>query len=442
MDPESGLDAVRNLGIQGDTIAAITEDEITGRQTLDAGGHVVTAGFIDLHRHGHSAENYRAQIHDGITSALELEIGVEDIDAFYAEREGKALVNYGASISHPYARNLAMTGQNPGLEGDALTRALAAGQLDKLKEAITRGLDRGAAGIGFGLAYSPGATPDELLEMFRLAARYQATGFVHIRTSRTDASNVEEVVGYARETGAPLHIVHINSSGAKLVSDYLDVIQKARDNGLDVTTECYPYNRGSTFIQSHLFDDWETYPNEQFEQYIWVETGEHLTRELFAKYRKQGGILIQPPSYSMEDVKTAIASPLTIIASDGMWLDQGRAHPRTFGTFSRILGRYVREEKVLSLMDALAKMSLRPAQRLEQRVPLMKNKGRVKVGADADLVVFNPDAVLDNGTFENPAQAPEGIRHVVVNGVAVLREGKLADDRLPGRAIRAALTEN
>ena len=120
MDPESGLEAVRNVGVNGDKIATITEDEISGKQTLDAAGHVVTAGFIDLHRHGHSPENYRAQIHDGITSALELEIGVEDIDAFYAQRDGKALVNHGASISHPYTRNIVMTGGNPGLEGDAL----------------------------------------------------------------------------------------------------------------------------------------------------------------------------------------------------------------------------------------------------------------------------------------------------------------------------------
>jgi dihydroorotase len=252
---------------------------------------------------------------------------------------------------------------------------------------------------------------------------------------------VEEVLGYSRETGAPLHIVHVNSSGGRLVREYLDVIQKARDNGVDVTTECYPYNRGSTFIQSHLFDDWETYSDEDFAQYIWVETGEQLTRETFGKYRQQGGIIISPPTYSMDDVKVAVTSPLTMIASDGMWLDKGRAHPRTFGTYTRILGRYVREEKALSLMDALAKMSLRPAQRLEPRVPDMKNKGRVKIGADADLAVFNPDTVLDTGTFEDPAQHPAGIRHVVVNGVAVLVDGKLVEGQLPGRAIRAPIKQ-
>ncbi|MDA2931086.1 amidohydrolase family protein [Acidobacteria bacterium AH-259-O06] len=436
MDPEAGLDAVRNVAVNGQQIAAITAEPVEGREVLDADDHVVTAGFIDLHRHGHSPQNYQVQVQDGITSSLELEIGVEDIDSWYAQRQGRALVNYGASISHPYLRNLVMTGSNPGLEGEALAKPLTAEQLAELKKRISHALDSGAVAVGFGLAYTPGATSGEILEMFRIAAQHNANSHVHIRTSRTDASNVEEVLEYAKQTGAPLHIVHINSSGARLIPEYLELIQKARDEGVDVTTECYPYNRGSTYIQSHLFDSGQAYP-EKFDEYIWVETGEHLTRESFARYRKQGGLIITPPIYSMELVRQAVANPLTMIASDGMWLVNARAHPRTFGTYARILGRYVREEKALALMEALAKMSLRPAQRLERRVPMMKNKGRVRVGADADLVVFNPATVIDKGTYKEPAQPPEGIRHVLVNGVVVLRDGRIVEGVHPGRPIRA-----
>jgi len=438
MDPESGLDAIRNVGVQGETIAEISEQELYGAEVLDAAGHVVAPGFIDLHQHGHSPDNYKAQIHDGITSALELEIGVADITAWYGEREGKTPVNFGASISHPYSRNLVMLGSDPGLTGDALTQPLSAQQLDELKLRIARGLELGAPAVGFGLAYSPGATTEEVVEIFRVAAAHDANCHVHMRNSEPPGfANIEEVLSAAKQTGAPLHIVHINSSSAERIPQYLEIIASAQKQGADVTTECYPYNRGSTLLESHLFNDWRTYSDERIAGFIWVETGETLTRETFEKYRERGGTIITPADYSEQKVQTAVASPLTMIASDGMWLDKGRAHPRSFGTFSRILGRYVREQKALTLMDALRKMSLAPAQRLERRAPMMAKKGRLSIGADADIVVFNPDTVIDKATFENPVQYSEGIQHVLVNGRVTLKDGDLVEAAAAGKAIKA-----
>jgi N-acyl-D-aspartate/D-glutamate deacylase len=439
IDPESGLDGVRSVGINGSTIAAISEGSLAGKRVLDAAGQVVSPGFIDLHQHGQAPANYAAHVRDGITSSFELELGVENIDSWYAERDGGQIINYGASISHPYSRQIAMTGSNPGLHGDALARAATPEEIEKTGALIAKGLDQGAVAVGFGVAYSPGATKQELIEMFKVAAKYNASCHVHMRSTPDDFSNIEELLEASRISGAPLQVVHINSSGGERAGQYLDIIAKAQKEGIDVTTECYPYNRGSTLIESHPYDNWESYKDDYFQNFIWVETGETLTRESFGRYRKQGGTIISPANYSMETVKMLVASPLTMIASDGMWLLNGRAHPRSFGTFSRVLGRYVREEKALSLNDALAKMTIRPARRLERRAPMMQNKGRIKVGADADIVVFDPDTIIDRGTYEDPAQAPVGIKYVLVNGMVAVAEGELVEGVKGGRAVRAPL---
>ena len=440
IDPESGLDDVRNVGIIAGRVAAVTVEQLDGEKVIEASGMVVAPGFVDLHQHGQSLANYDAQVRDGITTSLELEIGVEDIEAWYEDRHGKALVNYGASISHPYSRQMAMLGRNPGLAGESLAAELTAPQQANLFRRIERGLDQGAVAVGFGLAYTPGATREELVEVFRLAARYGASCHVHMRTDHETFANLEEVIDLARETGAQAHIVHINSSARDRVLDYLALIEQAQASGIDITVEAYPYNRGSTLIQSHLFNEWENYTDEELAQIIWVRTGETLSRKTFPARRRTGGTIILPPLYSEESVRRAIASPLVMVASDGMWLSGGRAHPRSFGTFSRVLGRFVREQGALTLPEAIRKMTLMPAKRLERRIPAMRNKGRMRPGADADIVIFDPETVIDIGTYSDPARSPEGIRHVIVNGVLALNDGEVVDDARPGRAVRAEIS--
>jgi dihydroorotase len=128
-----------------------------------------------------------------------------------------------------------------------------------------------------------------------------------------------------------------------------------------------------------------------------------------------------------------------MIASDGYLLN-GKGHPRTAGTYARVLGHYVREKKALDLMTALKKMTLMPAQRLEKRAPVFKDKGRIRVGADADITVFDPNRVIDKATYENPLQYSEGIQFVLVNGVPVVKDGKVVEGVFPGRAARAPIS--
>ncbi len=443
MDPESGLDAVRNVGIRGGKIRAISARPLIGKVLLDAKGLVVAPGFIDLHQHGQDAENYAAKAADGVTTALELEVGVGDVDRWYAEREGKALINFGASVGHIPVRMAVM--HDPGAflpSGDAAHREATPAEIEEMKSLLEKGLKRGALAVGLGPAYTEAATNWEIMEMFRVAAKYHASCHVHIRSSIPGTSGsfsgFEEVMAAAAITGAPLHIVHIQSTGGPNVAEELRMISEARARGMDVTTEAYPYTMGMTGIQSALFDHKENEPDTYYASLLWPATGEHLTRDSFLRYRKQGGMVILPGN-TQENVDAAVESPLTMIASDG-YLSKGQGHPRTAGTDARVLDYYVREKKALDLMTALRKMALMPAERLEKRAPVFKDKGRIRVGADADITVFDPERVIDKATYEKPMQYSEGIQFVFVNGVAVVKDGRLVEGALPGRAVRAPVS--
>lgn len=443
MDPESGLDAVRSVGISGGKIRAIGSSPLKGKQTIDAKGLVVAPGFIDLHQHGQDDENYRVKAHDGVTTALELEVGAADIDRWYAEREGKAVINYGASVGHIPVRMAVM--HDPGQllpSGDAAHREATPEEMAKIMALVEKGLRSGALAVGVGPAYTEAASNWEITEVFRVAAKYHASCHIHIRSgaprigaSPGNFSGFEEAVAAAAITGAPLHIVHIQSTGGPDVVYELRMISEARSHGTDVTTEAYPYTMGMTSIQSAIFDHKENDPDSYFASLLWPATGEHLTRDLFLRYRKQGGMVILP-SNTQENIDAAIESPLTMIASDGHLLN-GKGHPRTAGTYARVLGHYVREEKVLDLMTALKKMTLMPAQRLEKRAPAFQDKGRIRVGADADITVFDPNTVIDKATYEKPLQYSEGIQFVLVRGVLVVKDGTLVEGIFPGRALRA-----
>ncbi|MGA8026673.1 MAG: amidohydrolase family protein [Bryobacteraceae bacterium] len=435
MDPESGLDAVRNVGIRGGRIEVISADPLQGRTQIDAAGLVVAPGFIDLHQHGQTPENYGFKARDGVTTALELEVGAWPLGSWYAARDGKSLINFGASSGHIPAAMAVM--HDPGTllpRGEAAQRAPTADEHREILARIREGLDEGALGVGLGIAYVPKITREQILEVFEVAAQYKLPCFVHMRNGGPMEPGVidalQEVISDAAITGAPLHVVHITSMGLGETPLCLSMIRSARERGLDITTEAYPYTAGMTDLGSAIFDPgWQAHQGGiTYQDLQWAATGERLTEKTFERYRKEGG-MVALHSIPEATVRLAISDPMVTIASDGI-LENGKGHPRAAGCYARVLGRYVREEHALSLMEALRKMTIMPADRLG-----LENKGRVKEGADADLTIFDPARVIDRATFENPAQYSDGIRFVLVNGIPVVKEGVFESDVAPGRGV-------
>jgi dihydroorotase len=434
VDPESGLDAVRNVGVSAGRVVAISPDPLSGRSTIDAAGKVVAPGFIDLHAHGQDREGYRFQALDGVTSSFELEVGASDIDGWYAKRAPGQLINHGVSVGHIQVRMAVM--KDPGTflpTGSGAHGKATPADVKGIAAGIEAGLRRGAVSVGAGFPYTPAATREELLDVFRIAGRYGAVVHAHIRRG---APGLEEALALADDGKSALHVVHLNSAGLAQTPRMIEMIVAARAAGRDVTTEAYPYAAGMTEIKSANLDEYEK-PDADLSVLEWPRTGERLTRESFNRYRREGGPVIVHTN-TEEMVGLAINSPLTMIASDSYW-ENGTGHPRTTGTFSRVLGRYARTPGSLTLMDALRKMTLMPARRLEARVPAMRTKGRLKVGADADVVVFDAARVLDQSTYRDPSRPPIGIDDVVVNGVPVVSAGRIVEGVAPGRAVRAAV---
>ena len=461
IDPETGLDAIRDVAVSGGRIVAITQtytDALDGQALrIAAQGMVVAPGFIDLHVHGQSDRAHEYQVRDGVTTALELEWGYPEVGSFLDSRRGRSRVNYGASASHAAIRALALVEREADREflrgqlaqavrneeplrgiqalvGETFYAEMPSSREPILQEELERAFDEGAIGIGMPHAYYPGASSAEIFDLFENAVDFDVPIFTHVRGR--GLQSVQEVIANAAATGAALHIVHVNSVSLGDINPVLRLIQGARARGVDVTAEAYPYTAGSTSIQSALFDgDWQSSYGISYDGLQWQATGERLNAETFTQYRQQGGAVI---IHMMQEewIDQAIGNDWVIVASDGMPYAPG-AHPRTAGTFSRVLGRYVRERGVIDLETAIRKMTLLPARRLEKLVPDMTRKGRLQVGAAADIVVFDAENIIDTATFESGPSFSKGVEFVFVNGVAVVMDGEAVPDVFPGEAVRS-----
>ncbi len=451
MDPETGLDGVRNVGIRDGKIVRISAEVLSGKRVVNAAGLVVAPGFIDLHQHAQDMASQRLKAMDGVTAALELEIGAPDVAQFLKSKESRSLIHYGTSASYVAARAAVfgaplppeIVGDHSGSpeilpkSGPATDQPATSEQIEAIKQRLRSELDAGGLAIGMGIQYTPGATRLEVIDMFRLAAERRLPVYTHMRSAGriepgSSIESVSEVIGAAAITGASLHIVHINSTCLRDSLECLSMVEGARARGLDVTTEAYPYIAGMTAVNSAVFNPgWREKMGIDYGDLVLPDTGEHLTKQRFDELHNSSTthwVLVF--GNTQEIVDKVIPHPLVMIASDGI-----ESHPRNAGTYSRVLAQYVREKGTVTLMDAIRKMSFMPAEMLERSTPAARHKGRLQEGADADIVVFDAATISDRSTFQKPMEPSVGVRYLVVGGTVVVDEGKIVPDFFPGRAL-------
>lgn len=440
IDPASGLDGVRNVGIRGDSVAAVTEEDLEGRRVIDASGLVVAPGFVDiLASHPNTDEAARYKVFDGVTTLVSMHGGPVDVEEWYrARRDSGAYLNFGTTVGHNSLR------ESVGLT-DRYAPATAE-QIEQMERLAREALDAGAVGIGFGIMYVPGASREEVFRLLQVAAGQRVPAHAHTRyfgavsADNSGVAGAQELIAAAASTGARAQVVHINSMIAPLpqMRTALAMIEGAREQGIDVMADAYPYTASSTGLSTTAFDSgWqERYGGISYGDVELVSTGERLTEESFERYRAMDTVSVVIHYMPEASVDSALAHAAVMVASDGV-IEDGRGHPRGAGTFARVLGRYVRERGVLTLPEAVRKMSFMPARRLEEAVPAMARRGRLSVGAAADVVVFDPESVVDRATFADPDRRSRGVRWLLVAGEPVIDGGELRDGVRPGRGIRS-----
>ena len=458
IDPETQLDAIRHLGIRDGSISQISQQPLRGNKTIDASGLVVAPGFIDIHSHTPTLLGQQVNLLDGITTQLELEAGSFPV-SFYGEhfRDG-AQINYGSSVGHWAVRTKVIEGVDMPyifagdkiltMAGSAWMQAATAAQIEQMRLLLNQGLDSGGLGIGVLLDYMTEAVSEaELSMLFEVASERDVPLFVHVRRGYTgDPAGLVEVIDLALETGASLFVCHITHNAMGGIGDWLAMIDEANHAGANITTETLSYAAGGTSISADVFRrrDWQAIFDISYQDVQWVASGEWLTKETWDKYAKEQPTGMVNHHYVKEDwVETALQWPGMMVSTDALpAIDTSiPTNPNIAGTFSRLLGHYVREREVLSLSDALARSSLYQAQWMEQASPVFKNKGRIQRGADADIVIFDAQTIAANAVYGDPYLKPTGMLHVLVAGELVVQNGLPVEGPAPGQKLLGSVSQ-
>lgn len=437
IDPANRVDGLLNLLIENGKILWAGTGMPEADRKIDATGKIVTPGFIDIHMHedpvedGHIAQDiFPMMLRMGVTTAVGGNCGInvshpgDYLDL--VDREGAA-VNVALLAGHEYFRKAA------GAED------IYAGSTEEQKQAMSReirlALDRGCVGVSFGLRYVPGADQDEF---FRAAECCRESGKLIASHVRDDADGIfgaiDEFCAAGVEYGLPVQISHIGSMGGfGQMEAVLRQIDSYKLNGLDIAMDCYPYFAFSTRIGTPTYDPgWLERYHCGYEVLEFSEgkyKGQRATKETFDEIRRDFPACITVCHVMQEaDIRRAYHHPAVMVGSDGL-MSNGQGHPRAAGSFPRFLKEFVREGDI-SLYDGVAKITADPARRLG-----LAGKGRLSAGADADITIFDLDAVRDRATFAQPNLPPEGIEYVILGGEVVLEKGKILKDHC-GKAVR------
>ncbi|WP_279244659.1 amidohydrolase family protein [Candidatus Litorirhabdus singularis] len=474
IDPESGLDATRHIGVRDGTIVAVSTAPLVGDITIDATGLVVAPGFIDLHTHSPTQLGQYYQAFDGVTTALELEAGHYPLQSYGAQISSEAMINFGASAGYIGMRlfeknGLVMSGGigQPKPEGykgwktalvnliwgnDAalaptLRETANLQELSQLRNLLETDLAQGALGVGLALDYISEAVGDaEIAMIFQVAAQAGVPVFVHVRRGIDgDPAGLREVISLAAQYDTSVHVCHISHNAISNLDLFLVEVAAAQEQGVDITTEVLPYNAGSALISSAVFSrDWQTIFNIDYADVEWAATGERFDKAMWDDYRAdhpQGQVI----HHYLEEAWTqrAVIEPGVIVVSDLLPMESKDKNVAPHnGAFSKVLGRYVREEQLLDLSTALGKMTILPARRLEHFAEAFRRKGRIQLAMDADITIFDPLTIMDNATYQQPYREADGIAYVIVNGHAIIAEGKRVENSFPGKRILATSSDS
>jgi len=443
VEPKAELQTVGNIGIKDGKISIVTREPLEGKEVIDARDKIVCPGFVDIHSHL-NLEHYSAWLSakQGITTCLSGNCGLTPmmpIKEYLTSMEEKGYpINFATLVGHSWTLR-AMVGIE---EPHATATPAQTAEMVKIAE---QALEEGAFGISLGLEYAPGSTPEEYMPLVELAARYDKLVPIHIRTDALDfAHGLREAIAMAEKTGARVQISHLAYQFGvhpEVTQMALYMIENAVNKGLPILCDSGIYEAFATFIKSAVFDDgWHKRYHCQISD-LMISTGKYVgqraTQEIIDYIRTYEKETVGTAFVGvLPDLALAIKQPFTMISTDAGLSDKpGNGHPQDVGTFPRIFQKLVREQGVLSIMDAVKKSSYLPA----KQMGIADTKGWIGTGADADLVVFDMKTIRDNADYVGvgqPDAPPTGIEYVIVNGVIIVAEEKTLEDRLPGRILR------